>query len=110
DHRARGDERRFVERIAERARRDAGEGDALQLVVARQLQAAAVTGRELLRLALVAAAPDRSDGVDDVPRLELVAARDLGVAGLTAAQRAALLDQLGPRPTVNGPVDTAAAQ
>src|SRR5206468_2456947 len=69
----------------------------------------AVAGRQQLILAFIAAAPDRSDRMDDVLRLEAIAAGDLRRSGFAAAERAAFRKQLGPGGAVDGAVDTAAA-
>ena len=55
-------------KFSEDAGADAGKGDAAQAVLLRQRQAVAVTRDEQIRLALVAATPDRADGVDYMAR------------------------------------------
>jgi hypothetical protein len=54
-----------------------------------ELHGAAITGRQRLVFASTAAVPDRSDGMNDMPRRKLVALGDLGVAGFAAMKRAA---------------------
>jgi hypothetical protein len=68
---------------------DGGKRDGRQAVRLAQLYGAAVTRRERLVLAFAAAVPDRSDGMNDMPRRKPVAMGDLGVAGFAALQRAA---------------------
>src|SRR6185503_2421306 len=118
-YRARGDEARALahgdlhcelERVAVDAAADRGERDGLQTVLEGELQALAVAGGEKLRFSALAAAPHRSHGVDDVLRGQLVAPRDLRLAGRAAAERAAFLQQLAPRLAVDGAVHAAAAQ
>src|SRR5262249_50055506 len=53
---------------------------------------------------------DRTDGVDDEPRGQAVAAGEPGLPGGAAADEPTLLDELRPRGAVDGAVDTAAAQ
>ena len=60
--------RRLVERVAVDAGRDRRQRDARAAVPRRELDRAAIAGGEQLGLAVVAAAPDRTDGVDDVAR------------------------------------------
>src|SRR5262245_66397988 len=79
-------------------------------MLAGERQGGAIAGAEELVLALVAAAPHRADRVDDVARLEPVAAGDLGRADVAAAERLAFLFQLRARCTVDGAVDAAAAE
>jgi len=74
-----------------------------------ELQRAAIARREQRVLVALAAAPNRSDGVDDMARLQIEAGRDLGVAGRTAAELAASFEQARTGGAMNGPVDAAAA-
>ena len=61
-------------------------------------------------LARVAAAPDRADGMNHMPRRKTIASGDLGAAGLTAMEGAAFGEKLRPRRTVNRAIDAAAAE
>ena len=70
----------------------------------------AIAGGEQLLLALVAAAPDRTDRMNDVPGLEAIAAGDLGGTGVATAQRLALGQQLRSGGAMDGAVDAAAAE
>ena len=81
-----------------------------EAVLAGDFEAAAVAAGEQRRLAFAAAAPDRADGVDDVPRGQIVAAGQLRVAGRAAAEPPAFLQQPGPGRAVDRPVHPAAAQ
>ena len=65
---------------------------------------------EKLVLALSAAAPDRPDGVDHVPRRQVARRRRLRVAGRAAAEAAALLEDRRAAGTVDRAVDAAAAE
>src|SRR5690606_26773100 len=62
------------------------------------------------RLARGAAAPHRAHGVDDPAGGQVVAPGRLGVAGVAAAEGAALGQQAGPGGPVDGAVDAAAAE
>ena len=89
---------------------DGGKRDAPGTDLVRDLQAPAVAGRQLLGLALASAPPHRSDGVDDPASRQPVAAGRLGITGVTSAQRAALLEQVGTGGSMDGAVDTPAPQ
>ena len=62
---------------------------------------------EQLRLAVSATSPNGADGVNHVPRSKPSGARRLGVAGVAAAQQAALREQLRPGRAVDRTVDSA---
>ena len=74
---------------------------------ARLLQRAAVAGGQRLGLALIAAMPDRPDGVDDPPRRERITRRRLRVARVAAAERGAFSRELGAGRAVDRPADPA---
>ena len=79
----------------------------------RERKCTAIAGSEQLFLALVAAAPDRPDCMDDVLCLQAIfaAARDLGRAGTGAGvERAALGQQFRSGGAMDGAVDPAAAE
>jgi hypothetical protein len=92
------------------AGRDRGERDRVQAMLGGQGERGAIAGGEQCLFAQVAAAPDRSDRMDDVPGLEAVAAGDLGGAGVAAAQGLALGQQLRAGGAVDGAIDAAAAE
>jgi hypothetical protein len=75
-----------------------------------ELDRAAIARGERLVLAFAAAMPHRPDGMNDMPRRQLVAFGDFGVAGLAAVKRAALSEQLRPGGAMDRPIDAAAAQ
>ena len=75
-----------------------------------QRERGAIAGGEQRLLALAAAAPDRTDRMDDVPGLEAIAAGDLGGAGVAAAQGLAFGQQLRSGGAMDGAVDAAAAE
>ena len=77
---------------------------------AANVKRGAIAGGEQLLLALVAAAPDRPDRMNDVPGLEAIAAGDLGGTGVATAQRLALGQQLRSGGAMDGAVDAAAAE
>src|SRR5215212_6494804 len=81
-----------LDRVAVDAGRDRGEGDAGATVLGRELDRAAVAGGEQLGLALFSSVPDGTDGVNHVLHRQAAGAGDLRVAGLAAAERAALLE------------------
>ena len=79
-------------------------------MLGRERKRGAIAGGEQRVLALAAAAPDRTDRMDDVPGLEAIAAGDLGGTGVATAQGLALGQQLGAGGTMDGAVDAAAAE
>ncbi len=96
-HGADRDARGAIGRKAVDAGRDRRIGDRGEAMLGRKRERRAIAGREQIVLALVAAAPDRADRVDDVLGLEPIAARDLGRAG-RRSRRAC-----GTRPSSSGP-------
>ena len=54
--------------------------------------------------------PDRTDGVNDPGRFEFMAAGDLRVTGLAAAQRPAFFEKRGTRSFMDRTIHAAAAQ
>lgn len=69
-----------------------------------------VTGGKMGIFPALAAMPDRTDGMDHVFGRQPVSAGDLGIAGVAATERAAFVEQLRARGTVDGAINTAAAQ
>ncbi len=75
-----------------------------------QASSTAITGRQRPVLALVSAMPDRSDGMNDLPRRKTIAFGDFGIAGGAAMKRAAFGEQLRPCRAMDRTIDTTAAQ
>ena len=75
-----------------------------------KLDGAAITRRQQLVLARVAAVPDRADGMDHMPCRQPVALGDFGAAGLAAMKGAAFGEQFGPRRAVDRAIDAAPAE
>src|SRR5262249_36827429 len=90
-HRADRDAGGTVGRKTIDAGRDRRIGDRSKAVLGRQPKRRAIARGEQLVLSLAAAAPHRADCVDHMPGLELIAAGDLGRAGVAAAERLAFL-------------------
>ena len=101
---------RPVGRKAVDARRYRREGDRAQRRAPRPARASWHRRWPAAAPRRLAALPDRADGVDDMAGLEAIAARDLGLAGLAAAERAAFGEQLRPGGAMDGAVDAAAAE
>src|SRR2546423_977193 len=76
----------------------------------RKVERSPVAGGKKILLALAAAAPDRADRVNDVLRIETVAARDLGGAGRAAAELSAIREQLWPCRPMDRAVNPATAE
>ena len=66
--------------------------------------------RKQLGFAVLAAMPDRADGVDDMLRRELAGGRRFCVAGLTAAEVPALLENRRAAGAMNRAVHASAAE
>ena len=81
-----------------------------QRVGLTEFERAAVAGGEQLIFAIVAAMPDRPDGVDHMPRRQPVTQRDLGVAGRAAMERAAFSEQFGAGAAMDRAIDAAPAE
>src|SRR5690606_35458390 len=88
---------------------DGREGDRLEPGLLGEAQRLGVAGAQLRRLAAAAVAVDRPHGVDHVAGRQAVTAGDARLAGGSAVQALALLQQLRPGGAVDGAVDAAAA-
>src|SRR5262249_941499 len=99
-----------LERIAIGAAADGGKCDALQAVLDGERKARAVARGEQLRLAVPAAMPYRSHGMDYVLCRQPVALRDAGLPGRASAQGPAFFEQLRAGRAVDRPVHAAAAE
>ena len=73
-------------------------------------QSRAIAGRQQLILCRLAAAPDRADGMDHMFGRQTITARDLRRAGIAAAERSALGEQIGTRRAVDRAVYATAAK
>ena len=69
-----------------------------------------VAGGKCRILTLAAAVPDRTDGMNDMPRRQPITPGQLGVAGAAAMERAAFGQQLRPGCAMDRAVYAAAAQ
>ena len=67
-----------------------------KIVVPAKLDRTAIARGQLLILATITTVPDRSDGMDHMPRRQEISLGDLGIAGFAAVERAAFGQQLGP--------------
>ena len=76
----------------------------------RDVQRCRITRREQSVLARSASAPHRPDRMDDVPGREPISARDFGIAGRTAMERAAFGKELRPGAPMNRTIDAAASE
>jgi twitching motility protein PilT len=74
DDRTKGDARRALSRVAVDAGGDRGECEAGASILRRQLETGAIRACQQGRLVVLAIAIDRTDGVDDMPRGQLVPA------------------------------------
>src|SRR5262245_3787435 len=59
---------------------------------------------------MACALPDRADGVDDPFCVEAMTARDFGLAGEAASERAAFREQFWPGSAVDRAIDASAAK
>src|ERR1700722_4429277 len=92
------------------AGRNRGKGDRGEVASLGEFDGAAIARRQRGILALVAALPDRTDGMDHIPRREQIAACDFGVAGRAAMERAAFRQKLRPRRAMDRAIDAAATE
>ena len=93
------------------AGRDRRKGKRCQLVRGGKIERACGSSRASSASSLVAAAvPHRADGMDDVPRLEPVAARDFGRRRSRSRRASRIPPQFRSRGAMDGAVDAAAAQ
>jgi len=99
-----------IGREEEPAGRNSGKGYGRQAVVVRKLERAAVAAGQEIVFANIAALPHRAHGVDDVARGQLVAHGDLRIARLAAIEGAAGDRKFGTSRSMNGTVDSAAAE
>ena len=99
-----------IRRKAVHARRNSRKRERRNIVRAGEFERARIAGRKQRILVLVAAIPHRADCVDHIPRLQPIAARDLRIARVAAAEGCAFLPQLRSRRAVDCAVDTAAAK
>jgi hypothetical protein len=95
---------------SEDAGRNRGERHRFEIVVTAKLDRTAITRGELLILPTIAAVPDRSDGMDHMPRWKEISLGDLGVAGLATVELTALSQQLGPGRIMDRAIDAASAE
>ena len=95
--------------VAVDAGADGGEGDGLAVVLGGQFQAAAVAACQLGGFSLVAAVPDRADGVEDELGGETEAEGRFGVAGVASVELAAGFQELWTGGAVDCSVDASAS-
>src|SRR4030095_6401247 len=80
----------------EHAGRNRGKRHRFEIVVTAKLDRTAIARGELLILPTITTVPDRSDGMDHMPRRQEISFGDLSGAGLAAFERAAFGQQLWP--------------
>src|SRR5262245_40972009 len=110
EHGAKRDARGAVRRKAISASRNRGVGYRSETMVARKREARPVASGKQLVLAALAAAPDRTNGVDHVTREEAEARRHLGIPRLTAAELGTSRAKLGTCGTVDCAIHAASAK
>jgi hypothetical protein len=92
------------------ASRDCGIGNRGKAVLARETEARTVTGGKQLVFAALAAAPNRTNGVDDVTREKAKAGGHFGIASLAAAEFGARRAELGTCGAVDCAIHAASAK
>ena len=75
-----------------------------------EFDGAAIARRQRLILATAAAIPDRTDGMNHMPRRKPVTTGDPRVAGPAAVERTAFGQQPGPGRAMDGAIDATAAE
>jgi hypothetical protein len=89
---------------------DSREGQLLQMILARNSQAVAVTGGQQLRLCLLTSSLDRSYRVNNVSRRQAVSLGNFSSAGIAATELTTFRQQFRTGSTVYRSVDTTTAQ
>ena len=89
---------------------NAREGDGAEVVFFSQSKAVAVAVGEQVVFVVVSAMPDRADGVDDIPRGQIIAGCYLGFAGVASAQCFTMVIKSPARSRMNGRIDPATAE
>jgi hypothetical protein len=89
---------------------DRREGNAFDIVRECQLKALCITALQQFCLMLMAAMPDRADGVYDPPGRKLIRSGYACFARWTTAQRATLFQQCRPGSTMNRAIHATTAQ
>ena len=95
---------------SEDAGRNRGNRDRFEIAVTAKLDRTAIARGELLILPTITTVPDRSDGMDHVPRRQEITFGDLGIAGFAAVELAAFGQQLGPGCIMDRAIDAAPAK
>src|SRR5579884_1156832 len=100
----------FLDWITVSAAADRWKGDGFDTVLRRQAQRIAIAIGQRLGLATVAAAPNRTHGVNDKARRQPITLCDFCFARPTAAKRPAFLEQFRAGGAMNRAVNAAAAE
>jgi hypothetical protein len=82
----------------------------VQTVLMSELQGFAVATCKQLLLSVFPAAPDRTDGMNDIAGLELIPLGNFGIAGSTSAKSPAFSKKLRTGCPVDSPVHAATAE
>ena len=107
---AHGNPRRAVHRKTIRAGADGRKRHGLDAVLFDQRETTPITTREQVVLAVLAAVPDRADGVNDPPGWKFAAPGDFGQTRRATAERAAFRQQFRSGRPMNGAVHATAAE
>jgi len=75
---------------------DGGEGEGVEIVPARELEAGSIATGKQFGLVVASAVPNRAYRVENVLCGQAIALGELGVAGLAAAEQAAFMKKIGP--------------
>ena len=75
-----------------------------------EFDGAGVAGGKRVVFTLAAAAPDRTDRMDHMPRRQPITPGDFGIAGFAAVERAAFGQQLGPGSIMDRAINAAPAK
>ncbi len=85
-------------------------GHGRKVVGLAKLTGAPITGRQRFIFALVFAMPDRTHGMNHMPRRQPITPGDFGVAGCAAMEGAAFRQQFGPGRTMDRAIHATAAE
>ena len=100
----------LILRISVHARRDKRESNRFTAPLLRKRQRLTIAGFKQGLFAVFAVVIDRTDGMYDIFRRQMITTRDLRLAGLTTAKRSALGKQARTCGTVNRTVNTSTAE
>ena len=99
-----------IDRKSVNAATDGWEGESPQVIFPCNFETGNIATGEQFPLAAISSIPHWADGVNDVAGGETIAFGEFCLAGLAAAEQAALVEKIRPSSTMNRAVNSSAAQ